>query len=246
VDRLRREWLDFLEPPDTTFNHLIHTNSLAVRGVASSSYGDSVWIVTTTELLRFPSNAISTSEPVERIKPLPSSPPTLGFKPLAIGNDGSAWVASSEGLHHFRSGRLVETFDITNSPLPDDEVRGIDVDRTSGVLWVTTAGGLARFDPGYVPPPAPTLPALHVRVFPNPSLLTNLGVQLRIEGEADSYTGEVYDLGGRKIRRLRGAANGGFVWDGRDDDGVLVSPGIYFVRVEAQGRSAVARVILLR
>ena len=41
-------------------------------------------------------------------------------------------------------------------------------------------------------------------------------------------------------------ANGRVIWDGRDRDGSLVKPGLYFVRVEAAGRSAVARVVLVR
>ena len=48
------------------------------------------------------------------------------------------------------------------------------------------------------------------------------------------------------IRRFHGAGNGAVVWDGRDDEGRLVSPGIYFVRAEAGGRAVVARVVLLR
>ncbi|HET9328459.1 MAG TPA: hypothetical protein VFQ05_16955, partial [Candidatus Eisenbacteria bacterium] len=236
--------VDFLLPSDTTFSflHLDETNGWVVRGMAS--YGDSLWVVTSTHLMRFNGTAAIGSDPADEFE-LPSTPPQLGFKPLAVGNDGTVWVGTSEGIHRFGQVGLMESHDVTNSPLPDDEVRAIGIDPASGVIWMTTAGGLARFDPGYVPPPPAPLPSLNVRVFPNPALLTGIGVQLRIEGEAESYVGEVYDLGGRKVRRLRGATNGGFVWDGRDDDGVLVSPGVYFMRVEAQGRSSVARVVLL-
>ena len=234
--------VDFVAPPDTTFIHLKETTAQVVRGMAS--YGDSLWLVTSSEVWRFPETASVISKPTERI-PLPSGPPQLGFQDIAVGNDGTVWVGTSAGIHHVGSGVILETFDVTNSPLPDDEVRGVAVDRASGAVWMTTASGLARYDPGYVPPPPAPLPSLHARVFPNPALLTGLGVQLRIQGDGESYTGEVYDISGRKVRRLRGASNGGFVWDGKNDDGALVSPGIYFLRVEAQGRSTVARVVLL-
>lgn len=237
-----RAAIDFVIPPDSAFIHLDQTIGHVVRGLAS--FGDSLWAVTNTEVWRFPANAAINSRPAERIE-LPAGPPQLGFRAIDMGKDGTAWVGTSAGVHQVGSGAVIESFDVTNSPLPDDEVRALAVDRASGVVWIATAGGLARFDPGYVQPPPAPLPSLNVRVFPNPALLTGIGVQLRIEGEAESYVGEVYDLSGRKVRRLRGATNGGFVWDGRDDDGVLVSPGIYFMRVEAQGRSSVARVVLL-
>jgi hypothetical protein len=51
---------------------------------------------------------------------------------------------------------------------------------------------------------------------------------------------------GRVIRHLGGAGNGGVLWDGRNDDGALVKPGLYFVQVEAGGRAATSRVTLLR
>jgi hypothetical protein len=119
------------------------------------------------------------------------------------------------------------------------------IDPANGALWITTPSGLARLDPGYVAPPAPALAALRVRVYPNPATLTGLGLGLRLTGDATSYEGGIYDLAGRRLRRFQVPANGSTIWDGRDDDGRPVKPGLYFVRVSAGGRSATARVIVL-
>ncbi len=237
--------LDFVTLPADTdrFVHVTSTNGLSVRGVAS--YGDSIWLLTNTQLWRFGATAAATSPPAQRLN-LRGGVPLLGVKPLTVGRDGSVWVATSAGLRVFHPGGAIDSFTTINSPLPDDEVRALAVDPSSGALWLTTAGGLARFDPFYEPPPAPPRPALHARVYPNPALLTGLGIALRIVGDAESYAGEIYDLGGRRVKRFHGAANAGVVWDGRDEDGRLVPPGIYFLRAEVEGRTAVARVVLLR
>ncbi|HCL30657.1 MAG TPA: flagellar hook capping protein, partial [Candidatus Latescibacteria bacterium] len=48
----------------------------------------------------------------------------------------------------------------------------------------------------------------------------------------------MYDLAGRRVRRLHEAAEGvgTYVqtWDGRGEDGRLLPPGLYVVRVSAQ------------
>ncbi|MBI2504250.1 MAG: hypothetical protein HYW07_13575 [Candidatus Latescibacteria bacterium] len=50
---------------------------------------------------------------------------------------------------------------------------------------------------------------------------------------------DIYDLGGRRLRSLSqaeaAAGRVGLEWDGRDEDGSLVPPGLYLLRVEAQG-----------
>jgi hypothetical protein len=235
--------LDFVVPPDTAFIHVNSTNGQAVRALAS--YGDSVWMLTTTQAWLFKSTAAVNSQPTKRIN-LYAAIPQLGPRPLAVANDGTLWVGTTEGARLFHPGGAADSFTIANSPIPDDEVRAIAVDPSTGAVWMTTTGGLARFDPFYAPPPPPPLPVLRARVYPNPALLTGLGIQLRIDGDAESYTGEVYDIGGRRLARFHGATNGVVVWNGRDDDGALVPPGVYFLRVQAQGRSAVARVVLLR
>ena len=61
----------------------------------------------------------------------------------------------------------------------------------------------------------------------------------------------IYDVNGRRVRTLMSAPvidaqprlTG---WDGRDDDGRQVDPGLYFARFEAQQHNATLRVVVLR
>ena len=57
----------------------------------------------------------------------------------------------------------------------------------------------------------------------------------RIKGERELRVG-VYDLSGRKVRGLGGvggtpSGEHAVPWDGRDDEGRRVGPGLYLVRV---------------
>jgi hypothetical protein len=61
----------------------------------------------------------------------------------------------------------------------------------------------------------------------------------------------VYDTAGRLVRRLLeheslGAGAHERVWDGRDEAGHVVAPGIYAYRLEADGRAATRKMLLLR
>jgi len=61
---------------------------------------------------------------------------------------------------------------------------------------------------------------------------------------------EVLDARGRRVRRLDGLARTPgehrLAWDGRDDAGRLLPPGVYLVRVESQGEARVQRAIHVR
>jgi len=251
VSENRRVWvgydgngLDFFTPPARSdgFVHLESTNNLGVRGLAA--YGDSIWALTNLELLRFSQNAGPSAGPATRI-PVSGGQAQRAVKPLAVGPDGTVWAGTASGLLAFHPGRASEAFTTRNSPLADDEVRGVAVDPETGVVWIATAAGLNRYDPAFVPPPPPPIPRLQIRLSPNPATQTGLGIQLRLSGDASAYRGEVYDLAGRRLRRFEASANGQVIWDGRDESGALVRPGIYLVRAEAGGRAAVARVALI-
>jgi len=68
--------------------------------------------------------------------------------------------------------------------------------------------------------------------------------------EPGDVTIEVYDLRGRRVARIREshmvAGPGSFVWDGRDDEGMRMSAGVYFIRVKAGNFEAKQRVTMLR
>jgi hypothetical protein len=83
-------------------------------------------------------------------------------------------------------------------------------------------------------------------VYPNPVRLSALGLGLRLAGNATDYRGEIYDLSGRRVQRFEARGNARVIWNGRDESGSTVKPGMYFVRVFAGGRSGVARVVVVR
>jgi hypothetical protein len=206
-------------------------------------HGDSVWVMSTSDL-----RCLSATSFAQRgsIRALVGSPATRGAcHPLDVAPDGTPWVGTDGGVHAYAADGTVTEYTTANSPLADDEVRAVWVDQATGVVWIGTSNGLSRFDPGYVPPPPEPLPALDVRLYPNPALLTGAGLYLRLTGNAPSYTGAIYDATGRRLHRFA-ASNGSLVWDGRDASGELVRPGIYFVRVESGGFARTLRVALLR
>ncbi len=84
---------------------------------------------------------------------------------------------------------------------------------------------------------------------PNPFVsLTNIVFGLPVEG--GRVTMEVFDISGRQVRSIETPRlNGGFhriTWDGRNDEGIDVSPGTYFCRLSCGSWSATAKTQLVR
>jgi hypothetical protein len=78
---------------------------------------------------------------------------------------------------------------------------------------------------------------------PNPfGSQVSLSYSLTAPGRADL---EVYDVAGRMVRRLGGdrmeAGEHQVVWDGRDQGGRTLEPGMYFYRLNVDGRASEAR-----
>ncbi|HKQ56712.1 MAG TPA: FlgD immunoglobulin-like domain containing protein [Candidatus Eisenbacteria bacterium] len=91
---------------------------------------------------------------------------------------------------------------------------------------------------------------LGLYVFPNPGRGAT-GIQLHVAGAPTepAVQGEVmvHDLAGRRVRTIeRGAIARGLTtvtWDGRDDHGAELKPGVYVVRFTTAGGAAIARLI---
>jgi hypothetical protein len=94
----------------------------------------------------------------------------------------------------------------------------------------------------------PTEPGLTLHVASNPGGSETLVAFTLPSG--GSVRLDIYDVSGRHVRELErgplGAGEHVASWDGRDSRGRPVASGVYFVRVEAGGASAIGKAVLLR
>ncbi len=110
------------------------------------------------------------------------------------------------------------------------------------VLRVTQDSSAATVD---VPAERPRTGPVQLTASPNP-FRGSAKLQLTLEKET-TLDVRVYDLSGRLVRQLyRGTRPAGvspIVWDAQDDAGRTVRPGLYFVRVNADGLRMDARLV---
>ncbi len=259
VDQYNRMWIGFpgvgvrtaslnTTHPNRTklpnFTAINSTTNLDIFGIAA--YGDSVWVLTTSNLLRFRTSAAGNPVLIATLE-IPAGPAPRGaVRPIDVGLDGSVWVGTVDGVRRYKPGGGTEDYRVDNSPLSNTEVRAVSVEKATGAVWFGTASGMNRYDPAYVTPVPPQLQRLTFNVYPNPAWLTGAGMDLMIQGNATAYSGEIHDLTGRTLRRFTVSGNARTVWDGRDDDGNLVPAGVYFVHARGGGRESTARVVVLR
>ena len=83
-----------------------------------------------------------------------------------------------------------------------------------------------------------------LRISPNP-FSSSVRVTLAGAPVPGVATLRIYDLSGRLVRRMTGGM-GGFVWDGRDDQGVPLPAGVYLHRVSTLRQEWSGRSCLLR
>jgi ligand-binding sensor domain-containing protein len=253
VDKTGRIWVGYAGAANSGVDHFVrrpevgydfrtvpNTSSLDIWALAA--YGDSIWVLTDRDLRRI-SRTAAPQPKVVQTQTTPAGRP-LGMRLMDVAPNGDVFVGSEEGVRWYRTNGTTQDFTVANSPLAANDVRAIAVDRATGVVWFGTAEGLNRFDPAYQPPALPPGVKDSLRVYPNPATLTGLGIELRLKGAATAYTGGIYDLRGRLLHRFTTTAAGQIFWDGRDQDGVTVRPGVFFVRAEGGGRQARARFVL--
>jgi ligand-binding sensor domain-containing protein len=205
--------------------------------------GDDVWIATADGLSRYSRASRTRRENVTT--PPPSSQGAV--HPLSIDAEGGVWWATSGGVFHRKPDRSIEVFTAENSPLLSNDVHSVIVDKATGDVWIGTVLGVNRYSPsGGTTGPPTTGDGSRFAVYPNPAFQSSTGLILRSTDLTGPFKGKVYDVHGRVVRELLGNASTGAVWNGLDQFGKRVPPGVYFFRVEAAGVVRKSRVLLLR
>jgi hypothetical protein len=185
--------------------------------------GSDVWVLTSGNLTRFRGTA-RLGDPIAL---------SIGTVPrrgnaLAVDRRGIKWVATNSGILKVTPAGQVSVLDMSNSDLISNEVLDAAVDPLSGDLLFITRLGTCRLKPG-----AGTAgnDGSGLYLYPNPFLPWDIAGSATVKiggGAADNAV--VTDILGRPVARFDPLVG----WDGADDHGKLVAPGIYLVVVDGR------------
>ena len=155
-----------------------------------------------------------------------------------VGTYNGAWLVSDDGEH------ILEHFNTSNSPLPDNHIYRIAIDPKVGEVYFATAKGLMSWH-GTATEPVTKMERDSVLVFPNPVKHDYSG-PIAIRGLADNTRVKITDISGRMVFQTR-ALGGQATWNGLDYTGHRPQSGVYlvFVAGETGGEHVVTKIVFI-
>jgi hypothetical protein len=135
-----------------------------------------------------------------------------------IGTSNGVWLISEDGKTELLK------FNTENSPLPNNQITDIAIDKTTGEVFIGTIGGLVSYQGDAASECQDCDGAL---VYPNPVKRDYTG-PIAIKGLTDQAYVKITDVAGTLI--FQGKANGTqMIWDGKGYNGERAQSGVYLV-----------------
>lgn len=166
---------------------------------------------------------------------------------IAVDPLNQKWIGTNEGLLLVNSdgSRLITTFTAQNSALLSNIIRSIAIDENKGIVYVGTDEGLTSFETPYIKP----LESFdELFVYPNPYKIKSGNNLLTIDGLIRDTEIKILTIDGTLVTEFSSPGGRTAYWDGKDDDGELVSTGVYIiVAFDTEGNEVVTgKVAVLR
>jgi ligand-binding sensor domain-containing protein len=176
-----------------------------------------------------------------------SLPGELGLTINDIFVDGLSqkWVGTASGLGRLSPDNSTwEVYNSANSHLVHDEVHSLDLEETTGVLWIGTLGGISRFDTGIL---APSEDLSDISVFPNPANRDTGHRKVYFKRVPRGARVSIYTVAGEKVREFFSPNDGGFTsWDLANEGGKAVAGGIYLFNISKEGHHHLGKIAVIR
>jgi len=166
---------------------------------------------------------------------------------IAVDPLNQKWIGTNEGLLLVNSdgSRLITTFTAENSALLSNQIRSLAIDENKGIVYVGTDEGLTSFETPYIKP----LESFdELFVYPNPFKVKSGNNLLTIDGLIRDTDIKILTINGTLVSEFSSPGGRTAYWDGKDDNGELVSTGVYIiVAFDTEGNSVVTgKVAVLR
>ncbi len=155
-------------------------------------------------------------------------PFTENCKCIAIDVLNQKWVGTkNNGVFHLSSdgSTLIEQFNVTNSPLLNNEITSIAVNPVDGRAYFGSLYGLSSLQTDAI---APVTDFDKIICSPNPYVLPS-GVNLKIDGLVENSSVKIITLTGDVVAEFDSPGGKIASWDGKDKRGNYVPSGVYIV-----------------
>ena len=205
-------------------------NSDDIRSIVVDRRGD-VWIGTGLGVNVLSQTNTITSSPTNEPSLRLSSVFSLrqqSINDIAVDPLNQKWVATNEGLLFVNSdgSRLLATYNSDNSPIFSNVITSIAIDENAGIVYVGTEKGLTSFETPFTKPKEAFD---ELFVYPNPYVVTDGSNFLTIDGLVRDAEIKILTIDGKLVTEFSSPGGRTAFWDGRDENGNLVSSGIYLV-----------------
>jgi len=219
------------DPSDDKSDYLTTVDGLNtndIRDVAVDRRGD-VWVATSlgvniiTNTSAVPSSGSSGLDIKSVFVLRQQSVNAIAVDPL-----NQKWIGTNEGLLLVNSdgSRLITTFTAQNSALLSNIIRSIAIDENKGIVYVGTDEGLTSFETPYI---KPLESFKELFVYPNPYKIKSGDNLLTIDGLIRDTEIKILTIDGTLVTEFSSPGGRTAYWDGKDDNGEMVSTGVYII-----------------
>ncbi|GAA4760333.1 two-component regulator propeller domain-containing protein [Flavobacterium hankyongi] len=165
---------------------------------------------------------------------------------IVVDGANNKWIGTAGAGVFYISDDGQKTFNIftkENSPLPNNTINDIEINKVTGEVFIATESGMVSFRGSAT---SGTDDLENVVVFPNP-VRPEFGGNVAVSGLMDKANVKITDIEGNLV--FEAISEGGTVlWDTRNFRGSKVASGVYMVLISAESgeKTKVKKVMIVR
>jgi ligand-binding sensor domain-containing protein len=157
-----------------------------------------------------------------------ATPLTENVTTIAVDALNNKWLGTySSGVIYVSAdgSTILQQFNTSNSPIPDNNISSIAIDNKSGRIYFGTQKGAASYMSVAI---EPLEECDKLTAGPNPFIIPNEN-KLRIDGLVEGSSIKILSINGSLIAEFDSPGGRVGLWDGRDLNGSYVPSGIYII-----------------